>query len=144
MEIEHKYLVKDGSYRRMAVAEHTIMQGYLSRTPEATVRVRVRDDEGFLTVKGRNEGDTRIEYEYPIPLSDARAMLSLCRGNIIQKTRYIVPYGGYTWEVDAFHGLREGLVVAEIELVTSHHEYPLPPFAGREVTGEAAYYNSNL
>lgn len=142
-EIEHKYLVIDDSYRDMSVGIHHIKQGYLSRVPERVVRIRLLDDRGFLTVKGKNDGDIRLEFEYEIPAEDARQLLTLCEGRIIDKTRYIVPFKGFTWEVDCFAG-DDGLIVAEIELPSSDTAYPLPPFIGRNVTGQARYYNSNL
>lgn len=142
-EIEHKYLVINDTYQTMSIARHHIMQGYLSRIPERVVRVRLLDDRGFLTVKGKNDGDTRLEFEYEIPVEDARQLLSLCDGKIIDKTRYIVPFDGFTWEVDRFSG-DEGMTVAEIEIPSSDTSYPLPPFVGENVTGQVRYYNSNL
>ncbi|MDE7160583.1 MAG: CYTH domain-containing protein [Muribaculaceae bacterium] len=143
-EIEHKYLVKDDSYKRLATSRFHIVQGYLNRDPDRTVRIRLRDDKGFLTVKGRNHGDTRQEFEYEIPFADAMAMISLCEGGVIDKTRWIVPYGGMTWEVDEFHGLLADITVAEIELHESTRDYPVPDFIGKEVTGDPSYYNSHL
>lgn len=144
IEIEHKYLVRDESYKAMACRHVHIAQGYLSRVPERTVRVRVKGERGYLTVKGKNRGDARLEFEYEIPLDDARAMLGLCKSPIIEKTRWFVEFEGHTWEVDEFHGALAPLVTAEIELDHSAHDYPLPPFIGQEVTGDPAYYNSNL
>lgn len=152
-EIEHKYLVKNNDYKKMAISSHKIKQGYLSRNPDCVVRIRILDDEAaYLTVKGRNfsripgdpRNDIRHEFEYKVPLTDAIEMLDLCEGEIIEKIRYKVPYEGYIWEVDEFHGINEGLIVAEIELKTSVSNYPLPSFIGKEVTGEPKYYNSNL
>ena len=143
-EIEHKYLVKDNSYREMAESSSEIRQGYLCKEPARTVRVRVRDDKGFLTVKGITVGDTRHEYEYEIPLKDALEMLAMCLPPILEKKRYIVRYDDALWEIDEFHGVREGLVVAEIELPESGKNYRIPPFVGEDVTGNPAYYNSNL
>ena len=153
LEIEHKYLVKNDSFLPLCRKELTrnITQGYLSREPERTVRVRLtefpystRPACAFLTIKGVTEADTREEFEYSIPTADARRLLQLCTGNIISKTRYIVPHGEFVWEVDVFHGRHQGLRIAEIELGGSRHDYPLPPFAGEEVTGNPAYYNSAL
>ncbi len=152
LEIEHKYLVSNDEYLSLCDPSRTrkLTQGYLNRTPERTVRVRLSEPadgaqaQGFLTVKGRNSGDTRLEFEYPIPADDARRMLSLCEGSLIIKTRYVVPFAGHTWEVDIFEGAHRGLRVAEIELPRSTHDYPLPPFVSREVTGDARYYNSAL
>lgn len=143
-EIEHKYLVVSDEYKKMASRCYHIRQGYLNRDKERTVRVRVRDREGFLTIKGPTTGDSRAEYEYEIPLSDALNILEMCEGKIISKVRYIVPFGGYTWEVDEFKGVLDHLCVAEIELPESTHDYPLPPFVGPEVTGDSKYYNSLL
>ena len=143
-EIEHKYLVVDDSYKRMAESSVTIRQGYLNRNPERTVRVRTKGEHGFITVKGKNDGDTRLEFEYEVPLDDARRMLSLCELPILEKERYYVDFGGYRWEIDEFGGSLAPLVTAEIELPESRHDYPLPPFVGKEVTGDPRYYNSNL
>lgn len=144
LEIEHKYLVCGTSYRDMASEHHTIRQGYLNRLPERTVRVRTLDRRGFLTVKGKNTGDVRLEFEYEIPYADALELLSLCEEGIVEKTRYIVLFGGLEWEVDEFHGTREGLVVAEVEIPESGAIYSIPPFASQNVTGDPRYFNSNL
>ena len=144
-EIERKFLVINDSYKSMATHSIEISQGYLSRKIEATVRVRITGDTARLTVKGANNGIVRNEWEYDIPLIDAREMLSDCAsGRVISKTRYVVPYGGSVWEVDSFHGDLEGLTVAEIELPDKESDFSLPPFVGREVSGDPAYYNSNL
>lgn len=144
IEIEHKYLVVNDKYRNMASSSHRIMQGYLSREPQRTVRIRVKDNQGFITIKGKNVGDTRAEFEYPIPIDDAMQLLNMCLPTVIEKTRYLVPFEGHTWEVDEFHGVRQGLVVAEIEIGNSNQQYTLPPFVGQNVTGNPDYYNSNL
>lgn len=144
-EIERKFLVADNSYESMATSCRHIMQGYLCRRPESTVRVRIADGEAWLTVKSRNRGIERDEWEYPIPVEDARLMLSRCAdGNVIEKYRYIVPFGGFTWEVDRFCGAHEGLIVAEVELPHAAVSPSLPPFLGKEVSGDPQYYNSNL
>lgn len=144
VEIEHKYLVKDDSYKKMAVERKIIRQGYLNRKPERTVRVRTINDQGFITVKGKNKGDFRLEFEYEIPYKDAIEILKLCEPGVIDKIRYIVIFDGMKWEVDEFHGEREGLVMAEIELPCSGYIYSHPPFIGDNVTGNPDYYNSNL
>lgn len=144
LEIEHKYLVINKSYVDMAYDAEEICQGYLNRTPERTVRIRTRGRKGFLTVKGKNSGDTRLEFEYEIPFDDAMKILGLCAPPLILKTRYLVNYCGMKWEVDEYHGDLEGLAVAEIELPSSDTSYSLPPFAGENVTGNPKYYNSNL
>lgn len=143
-EIERKFLVKTTHYKDIAKVKHSIKQGYLSTIKEATVRVRIKDQSAFITIKGISNGATRDEWEYSIPVSDAIEMLSLCQGNVIEKERYIVELMGYTWEVDEFHGAHEGLVVAEIELKDEKETFPIPPFIGEEVTGNVAYYNSTL
>ncbi len=144
LEIEHKYLVRNTSYKEMDAECVKIRQGYLCKEPARTVRVRTWNDKGFLTIKGLTTGDVREEFEYPIPYDDAEKLLSLCNGDILEKIRYIVKYEGFKWEVDEFHGSREGLCLAEIELPTSDTKYKLPPFIGKNVTGDPAYYNSNL
>ena len=109
------------------------------------MRVRIAGNKAFLTVKGKNHGCVRDEWEYAVPVADAEAMLDRCaQGSVISKTRYIVPDGTYNWEVDEFHGSHEGLVVAEIELPHAEATFDRPDFIGEEVTGNPAYYNSNL
>lgn len=145
-EIERKFLTADSSYRAEAISRHEIAQGYLSVNPDATVRVRIKDDEAYITVKSRNRGATRNEWEYRIDSSEARQMLdSCCQSRLITKTRYIVPAeNGLKWEIDEFHGSLEGLVVAEIELPHEDTAFLRPPFIGEEVTGNPYYYNSSL
>lgn len=144
VEIEHKYLVKNDNFKALATSCVHIKQGYLSKEPERTVRVRIRDDKGYLTVKGKNHGAVRSEFEYEIPVDDACALLSLCLQPILEKTRYIVPFDGHTWEVDEFYGGHAGLVTAEIELKSQFDQYSIPDFIGQNVTGIPQYYNSNL
>lgn len=144
LEIEHKYLVVNDSYKDLAYKCVEIRQGYLNRLPERTVRVRTVDDRGFLTVKGKNMGDTRLEFEYEIPFCDALSLLKLCEPGIVEKTRYYVDFKGFTWEIDEYHGTRDGLAVAEVELPAPGVEYEKPTFAGRDVTGDPRYFNSNL
>lgn len=144
-EIERKFLVTDSSYRSMAHASFKISQGYISRRKEGTVRVRVKGDKAFLTVKGANTGISRNEWEYEIALDDATQMLdTVVEGRPLEKTRYLVNYEGYTWEIDEFEGRLAPLVVAEVEMKSIEENPPLPPFVGREVSGDPAYYNSNL
>lgn len=143
-EIEYKYLVKDDSYKNMQEGEAHICQGYLCREKDCTVRVRIKDNRGYITVKGLTHGVSRDEFEYEIPLADAQAMLAMCRSAIIDKIRHYVNYEGHLWEIDEFLGRLKGLVVAEIELKAADKEYSLPPFIGENVTGNPAYYNSNL
>lgn len=144
-ETERKYLVKDDTFRTMATASHHIVQGYISRRREGTVRVRIKDNDAFLTVKGCNNGITRMEWEYGINVEDAREMLShVCEGTPLEKIRHIVPFEGFIWEVDEFLGSLAPLVVAEVELAAPSVIPPLPPFVGKEVSDDPAYYNSNL
>lgn len=144
-EIERKFIVTDDTYKQLATASRHITQGYISRRKEGTVRVRLLDDRAFLTVKGITEGITRNEWEYEISPDDAREMLrTTCEGNIVEKTRYIVPFGGLTWEVDNFTSPRP-MTVAEVELPSECTQITqLPPFVGEEVSGNPAYYNSSL
>lgn len=143
-EIEHKYLVINDSYRQMATGKLDIRQGYLNRNPDRTVRIRTIGNKGFLTVKGRNKGEIRLEFEYEIPYEEADEILNMAEPGIVEKTRYIVPYQGLVWEVDEFHGSLLGVVVAEVELPETEMVYEKPPFVGEDITGNAAYYNSNL
>lgn len=144
-EIERKFLVINDDYKSLAERKTEISQGYLSRNPERTVRVRIVGDEGRLTVKGKNKGCVRLEFEYPIPVEDARQMLKLCEGRIISKTRWFVRGDdGLIWEVDEFKGELEPLVVAELELESPDRQFGRPGFVGQEVTGDPTYYNSML
>jgi adenylate cyclase len=144
LEIEKKFLVTGTAWKALAAGVLT-RQGYLSSDAERTVRVRIAGDQGFLTVKGKSRGLTRAEFEYAIPVEDAAAMLDgLCEKPLIEKTRYRVPFGSHTWEVDEFHGANAGLVVAEVELASADEEPALPPWVGREVSRDARYFNANL
>lgn len=145
MEIERKFLVADPqAVLRAEIGRHHIMQGYLSREPDRTVRVRLLDDRGFLTVKGlTRRGIERREWEFEIPAEDARQMLELCQG-LINKVRHLVEFGGHTWEVDEFLEPHEGLWLAEVELKSPDEAVELPSWIGEEVTGNPQYYNSNL
>ena len=143
-EIERKFLVTDSdAVKTLARDSVRISQGYLSVDPERTVRVRLRGNQGFLTIKGITRGASRAEYEYEIPAADACELLGLCVGEIIDKTRYLVDFDGHTWEVDEFHSPRS-LWVAEAELQSESEELILPPWVGREVTGNPDYYNSSI
>ena len=122
-----------------------IEQGYVAKSNELTLRIRTRDEKGYLTIKGRTneKGMSRSEWEYEIPVDQARELLSFSNGTI-SKTRYLVPVGDHTFEVDEFYGENEGLVVAEVELGEEDEEYPHPEWLGEEVTGDRRYYNSQL
>lgn len=143
-EIERKFLVKNDSFKHIAQSSVIIEQGYLSRNPEATIRIRITNSQGYITVKSKNIGIVRSEWEYQIPEQDAREMLSLCNGLIISKTRWIVNYEKHKWEVDEFHGSLAGLILAEAELKSADDMLDIPPFIEKEVSGDPQYYNSNL
>lgn len=145
-EIERKYLVK-GEFKPFATKETRITQGYLSSVPERTVRVRIKGDKGFITIKGigNESGASRYEWEKEIPVSEANELLKLCEPGVIDKTRFIVPEkGGLKFEVDEFYGENEGLTLAEIELPDEDHSFEKPEWLGNEVTGNKKYYNSYL
>lgn len=144
VEIEHKYLVKDNGFLEMQTDQLEISQGYLCSDPERTVRVRIRNNKSYLTIKGRTNGAARNEYEYEIPISDAREMLKMCKPNVIRKIRHIVPFRGHIWEIDEFLDDLYPLIIAEIELKENNEQYDLPEFIGKNVTGDPQYYNSNL
>ena len=143
-EIERKYLVVDDAWRSQAVGT-VFRQGYLSTVKERTVRVRVAGERGLLTIKGITVGAVRSEFEYEIPGADADQLLDeLCERPLIEKTRYEIEAGGLTWEVDAFAGVNEGLITAEVELDDEDQEIALPDWVGEEVTHDPRYFNSNL
>ncbi len=144
-EIERKFLVS-GDYKASAYKASRISQGYLCSDPARTVRVRLKDDKGFLTVKGAGDesGMSRFEWEKEISADDAKALLAICDPGVIDKTRHLVKVGGHTYEVDEFHGDNEGLTVAEIELSDEAEAFERPFWLGKEVTGDARYYNSAL
>src|SRR5690625_5370816 len=145
-EIERKFLVKNMDFIEKAKSKHYIVQAFLNRNSERTVRIRIKDKEAFLTVKGMSnaEGTTRREWEYAIPVSDAREMLKICEEGVIEKWRYLVSVGTHTYEVDVFEGENDGLIVAEVELASEEESFQKPSWLGEEVTGDEAYYNSNL
>lgn len=147
-EIERKFLLADSvtvaDIAARASKSSRIAQGYLASDPQRTVRVRIKGEQGYITVKGKNDGISRLEFEYPIPLADAKAMLTLCTAPLIEKTRYIIPQDDLVWEVDVFSGDNEGLIVAEIELPTVDTPFTRPDWVGAEVSGDPRYYNSSL
>lgn len=142
VEIERKFLVVNDEWRSAPAVY--FCQGYLNRSKERTVRIRVADEQGFLTIKGVSSGASRAEFEYEIPLADAKQMFSLCDGPLIEKYRRNISYEGMLWEVDEFLGENQGLVVAEIELESESQTFAKPNWIGEEVTQDARYYNSNL
>ncbi len=145
IEIERKFLV-DGDFRSSSVDALHIVQGYLSTSSGATVRVRTMDDKGWLTIKGRTSvsGMSRFEWEKEIPLDEARQLLLLCGSKVIDKMRYVVPFEGHVFEVDEFFGENEGLLMAEVELASEDECFEKPAWLGAEVTGDVRYYNSCL
>lgn len=144
-EIERKFLVS-GEYKSLAFAQSRIVQGYISSAHGRTVRVRIRDGKGYLTIKGASNesGTSRYEWEKELPLAEAEELMKLCEPGVIDKTRYLVRSGSHIFEVDEFYGENEGLVVAEVELESEEEEFVKPDFIGEEVTGDIRYYNSQL
>ena len=144
VEIERKFLVRDDSWRPADRSER-LCQGYISTGPPASVRVRIAGDSAILNIKRQTGTITRDEFEYPIPVVDAVAILGgLCTGHPVEKTRHYVAFAGLTWEVDIFEGLNVGLVVAEVELEREEQDCPLPPWVGDEVSRDSRYLNSQL
>lgn len=146
-EIERKFLLTHSGWRTQngePVQGVRFTQGYLNRDKARTVRVRVAGSQGFLTIKGVSNGATRLEFDYPVPLADAQALLALCDGPLIDKTRHTLTLDGAVWEVDEFHGDNAGLVVAEIELTSEDQPFARPDWLGEEVTHDPRYFNSNL
>ena len=144
-EIERKFLVK-GEYKSQAYSQDRIIQGYISSARGRTVRVRIRGGQGYLTIKGASDasGISRYEWEKEIPVEEVKELLELCEPGIIDKTRYLVKAGEYTFEVDEFYGENEGLTMAEIELPDENVAFERPVWLGDEVTGDSRYYNSML
>ena len=146
LEIERKFLVCGEDYKQQAFHHSRIKQGYISSRRGATVRVRLRDGQGFLTIKGPSDakGMSRYEFEKEISAEEAAHLFELCEPGIIDKTRYLVPAGNHTFEVDEFYGDNQGLVMAEVELQSETETFEKPSFIGQEVTGDRRYYNSHL
>ena len=146
IEIERKFLVNSDAFKNDALRKNHIAQGYLNSTPERTVRVRIKGDTGYLTIKGKSNetGLSRFEWEKEIPLADAKALLLLCEKGIIEKNRYEVPVGKHLFEVDEFFGENEGLLLAEVELQSESEFFEKPHWLGDEVTQDQRYYNSYL
>lgn len=144
-EIERKFLVR-GDFKSQAFRSERIIQGYLSSVPERTVRVRIKGNEGFITIKGLSNasGLTRYEWEKEIPVDEARELLQLSEPGMIDKTRYLVQVGKHVFEVDEFYGENEGLILAEIELQSEDEPFEKPEWLGKEVTGDPRYYNAML
>ena len=146
-EIERKYLVTSDCYKTVAVARYHIRQGYISREKTGTVRIRITDNQAYLTIKGKPAAGhfARYEWEKEIPLHEAEELMLLCQGTIIDKTRWIIPAShNLKWEIDEFHGKHTGLVLAEIELPNEEQSFEKPDFIGEEVTSDPRYYNANM
>ena len=144
VEIERKFLVTGDGWKNRVQGD-VIRQGYLSSDPVRVVRVRVMNQDAFITIKSSTNGLFRNEWEYPIPFADAKAMLeNLCQRPLIEKIRYCIPYEGMIWEVDVFSGENAGLLIAEIELESEDQNFVLPAWVGQEVTDDPRYYNTNL
>ena len=140
-EIERKFLPKSDAWRTLAHRRQPMSQGYVASGERVSVRVRIAGDEAWLNIKSGGLVASRLEYEYAIPVADARELLTLATGPLIEKTRHFVTHGGFEWEVDEFHGANEGLVVAELELDREDRVFPRPPWLGAEVTHLERYYN---
>jgi len=143
-EIERKFLLKNDAWRAAAVRSERMSQGYIAGGERASVRVRIAGERAALNIKSGGLVASRAEYEYPIPLEHARELFALCGQGLIDKTRHIVPLGGFEYEIDEFHGMNDGLVVAEIELDDEAQEFPRPAWLGKEVTDLERYYNVRL
>lgn len=146
IEIERKFLVTSTDFMQQSHAQHRIAQGYLNSSLERTVRVRIKDDKGFLTIKGKSNatGISRFEWEKEIAFTEAERLLLLCEKGVIEKTRYHVNIGEHLFEVDVFYGENEGLIVAEIELSEENESFEKPDWLGLEVTNDERYYNAYL
>lgn len=146
IEIERKFLVRGGDFKRQAESSSYIKQGYILSGGGRTVRVRIRDGQGFLTIKGPSKSGTfsRYEFEKEITIDEAENLMQMCEPGMVEKRRYIVPFRGHVFEVDEFYGDNEGLVFAEVELDSEDEVFEKPGFIGPEVTGDRHFYNSNL
>lgn len=145
-EIERKFLVLSTLFLEEATQAQKIVQGYLNSHPERTVRVRIKNEKGFITIKGKGDstGTTRFEWEKEIGIEEARALIQLCESGVIDKTRYLIPKGNHVFEVDVFEGENRGLIMAEIELSSSNEIFEKPNWLGEEVTTDERYYNAYL
>ncbi|WP_424003439.1 CYTH domain-containing protein [Maribacter sp. IgM3_T14_3] len=146
IEIERKFLVKSDDYKSFASSKTRIVQGFLNTDPNRTVRVRIKGDLGFITVKGKSNetGTSRFEWEKEISVDEAESLMKLCEKGILEKSRYEISVGQHTYEVDEFYGDNLGLTVAEIELRSENENFEKPDWLGEEVTGNVKYYNSQL
>jgi|AntDeeMinimDraft_5_1070356.scaffolds.fasta_scaffold00503_17 CYTH domain-containing protein len=146
-EIERKFLVKNQDFQNEVAEKIEIEQGYLNLDPNKTIRIRIKNQKGVLTIKGKSSADgmQRFEWETAVDLGEAKALLNLCeKKHILTKTRFIIPFENHTWEVDVFDGVNQGLLIAEIELSSRDEEFKKPDWCGEEVTGDKRYYNLQL
>ena len=145
-EIERKFLVNSSDFKNESFRQNRIVQGYLSTVPERTVRVRIKGEKGYLTIKGKgnDSGMSRLEWEKEIPLNEAEMLLSLCEKGVVDKIRYEIKKGNHVFEVDVFQGENEGLIIAEIELNSESETFEKPNWLGEEVTNDERYYNAYL
>jgi adenylate cyclase len=146
IEIERKFLVLSEAFKLESIRQNKIAQGYLSSVPERTVRIRIKNDTGYITIKGKSSvsGLSRLEWEKEISLEDAQLLLSLCEKGVVEKIRHEVPVGNHIYEVDVFEGENKGLIMAEIELSSETESFLIPDWLGEEVTNDPRYYNSYL
>jgi adenylate cyclase len=145
MEIERKFLIKESEWNLLEKpAPTSIAQAYLSTNKVCTIRVRIKGTKGYFTVKGETKGITRSEYEYEIPVEEAKNMMSEFCTKVLSKDRYCIDFEGHTWEVDVFHGVLAPLIIAEIELESEDEQFVIPDWVGKEVSDDASYYNSVL
>jgi len=145
IEIERKYLVNSMVWKVKADAGTRLLQGYMANTEKVAIRVRIAGEQAWLTLKSASAGIRRLEFEYSLPVVDAKQILDeFCLGQVIHKTRYRLPLGGHVWEIDVFHDTNEGLVLAEIELKNEQENFTLPDWIGQEVSGDKRYYNTYL
>jgi adenylate cyclase len=146
IEIERKFLVLNDDFIAIAVAKNRIVQGYLNSNPERTVRIRIKGNKGYLTIKGigNETGTSRLEWETEIAIEEAEKLLAICEKGIIDKVRHEIPSGKHTYEVDVFQGDNKGLIIAEIELDSENENFEKPNWLGKEVTGDNRYYNAYL
>ena len=144
IEIERKFLVKNIPRHEIQYS-HKIRQGYIAKNKDRVIRIRQKENDYFITIKGNKIGISRFEFEYPIPRNDGEILIeNFCQEEVIEKTRHYVENKGLTWELDVFHGNNEGLIVAEIELMSEDQAFHIPSWIGREVTDKEKYYNMNL
>jgi adenylate cyclase len=144
VEIERRFRVSSDAWRASVARSTRITQGYLAITEYSVIRVRVRDAKGYVTIKSRDGGLARQEFEYPIPLDDARSLLNLCGHKVLEKIRHEVPYAGYCWEIDEYLKPFEGLIVAEVEMQSEREDPPRPPWIGEDITHDASFSNAAL